>query len=479
MISISHRFQWVYCHLETLRQALPPSVRGILEGLPECLDKTYEHILKGICKPNQKVAHQLLQCLVVAVHPLRIKELAEVLVVDFDVNGTSPVLNPGLRWPDQEKAVMSACSSLVNIIGDGDSRIVQFSHYSVKEYLMSDRFAESNSEVSCFHIQLEPAHTILAQACLGVLLQLDHDVDRDSIRNFPLARYAAQYWVKHAQFGNVASSIEDGMDRLFDADKPHFSTWLWVYDEDGHSSTPGMRPSRSKPVPLYYAGLFGFRDLARRLLEIHPEYINAQGGYHGTPLHASTSRGHVDLSSLLIDRLPDVDIRGIWNQTPLHRVARHGYLETGQLLLRRGANVHARDKDGWTPLHSAAFRGKVEFARMLLDHRAAVNATNNDGRSPLHLASIRGQVGVIRLLLKHGADPRSRDKTGSTPCKVASKSGHKSGEIVQLLSEAECGGPAVVQKIASTHRHYDAFSVGNHTAGVVKKFVSAHRHYDV
>jgi hypothetical protein len=320
---ISHRFQWVFCHLVTLRQALPPSVtvRSILEGLPECLDKTYDQILKGICKANQRIAHRLLQCLVVAVHPLRIEELAEVLAVDFDVKGTPPLLNPGLRWADQENAVMSACSSLVNIIDDGHSRIVQFSHYSVKEYLISDRFSESNSEVSCYHIQLEPAHTILAQACLGVLLQLDHGVDRVSIQNFPLARYAAQYWVKHAQFGNVAASIEDGMDRLFDADKPHFSTWLWIYDEDDHSSTPGMRPSKPKPVPLYYAGLFGFRDLARRLLEIHPEYINAQGGYHGTPFHASTSRGHVDLSSLLIDNLPDVDIRGIRNQTPLHRAA--------------------------------------------------------------------------------------------------------------------------------------------------------------
>jgi hypothetical protein len=422
-----------------LRQALPRSVQSILERLPECLDETYEQILKGICTANLRIAHRLMQCLVVAVHPLRIEELAEVLVVDFDVKGTPPILKPGLRWADQEKAVMSTCSSLVNIVDDGDSRIVQFSHSSVKEYLMSERFAQSESEVTCYHIQLEPAHTILAQACLGVLLQLDHDVDRDSIQNFPLARYAAQYWVKHAQFGNVASSIEDGMDRLFDADKPHFLTWLWIYDEDDHSSTPGMRPSKPKPVPLYYAVLFGFRDLARRLLEIHPEHINAQGGYHGTPLHASTSRGHVDLSSLLMDHLPDVDIRGIWNQTALHRAAREGYLEIGQQLFSRGASVNAQDNSGWTSLHSAAFRGKVEFAQLLLDHGAAVDATNNCGRSPLHLASIRGQVGVIRLLLKRGADRHARDNLGFTPCEIASESGHQNGEIAQLLPQAECG----------------------------------------
>jgi hypothetical protein len=116
---------------------------------------------------------------------------------------------------------------------------------------------------------------------------------------------------------------------------------------------------------------------------------------------------------------------------------------------------------------------------MLLDHRAAVNATNNYDRSPLHLASISGQVGVIRLLLNHGADRHARDHIGFTPCEIASESGHQNGEIVQLLSQAdsECGAGAV-QKLASTHRHCDTFTVGNHTAGVVKKFVSAHWHYD-
>ena len=450
---VSHRFQWVFCHLETLRQALPLNVRSILEGLPECLDATYEQILNGICKVNRGIAHRLMQCLVVAVRPLRIEELAEVIVVDFDTEGTRPILKPCLRWPDQENAVMSACSGLINIVYAGGSRIVQFSHYSVKEYLMSDRFAESNSEVSCYQIQLEPTHTILAQACLGVLLRLDHTVDRDSIQKFPLARYAAQYWVKHAQFGNVASKIEDRMDSLFDVDKHHFSTWLWVYDEDDRSSTPEMRPSKSKPVPLYYGALFGFHDLARLLLKVHPESINAQGGYHGTPLHASASRGHVDLSSLLIHHLPDdVDIRNIWNQTPLHRAAREGYLEIGQQLLSRGVNVEAQDEGGWTPLHSAAFRGRVEFTRILLerDHSAEVNASNNDGRSPLHLASIRGQVEVIRLLLKHGADRHARDKDGLTPCDIASNSGHNNGEIVRLLSLQAEGGAGAVEKLGST-----------------------------
>jgi hypothetical protein len=173
----------------------------------------------------------MLQCLVAAVRPLRVEELAEVLAFNFSEEGI-PKLNPAWRWEDQEEAVMSACSSLVVVIKHGHSRIVQFSHFSVKEYLTSDRLAESSRDVSYYHLVLEHAHTILAQASLGVLLQLDDRVDRDKIKDFPLAEYAAEYWIKHARVENVSSHIKDGMECLFDADKPQFSAWLWIYNKD-------------------------------------------------------------------------------------------------------------------------------------------------------------------------------------------------------------------------------------------------------
>ena len=215
----------MFCQLEILQHCFPPSVHRILDELPESLDETYERILREIRKPNQGHARRLLQCLVVAVRPLRVEELAEVLAFDFNVGGT-PKLNPGWRWEDQEEAVMLACSSLVTIVKDGDSRVVQFSHFSVKEFLTADRLAEPIRDVTRYHIQLEAAHTILAQACLGVLLRLDDRVDRGSIKSFPLARYAAEHWPTHARVENVSSHIKDGMERLFDADKPHLSTWL-------------------------------------------------------------------------------------------------------------------------------------------------------------------------------------------------------------------------------------------------------------
>jgi len=426
----------VYCQLEVLRHCFPPSVRRVLEELPESLDETYERILRAIKKSNQEHTYRMLQCLVVAVRPLRVEELAEVLAFDFNAEGI-PKLDLAWRWEEQEEAVMSTCSSLVMVVkGDSeDSRIVQFSHFSVKEYLMSSRLAESSRDVSRYHILLEPAHTILAQACLGVLLRLDDHIDRDKIKNFPLAKYAAEHWVKHARVENVPSHIEDGMKCLFNVDKPHFAAWLWVYDEDRNRSMRTTFPEKPDTVPLYYAARFGLRDLAAYLLAEHPEDVDARGGYEVTPLHASAMNGHCDVSSLLIGHLPNPDIRGRWLQTPLHRImmsgkVQRGDLEIGQLLLGCGADVNARDEEDWTPLYLAAWNGRLDFAHMLLDHGAAINAPTNSSETPLHRASRKGHVNVVRLFLEHGADPNISDCLGKTPSDAASRP-----EIIQLLSD--------------------------------------------
>ena len=54
-----------------------------LDGLPESLEETYEHILKEIKEPNRDYARHLFSCFVVAVRLLLVKELADVLAVDF------------------------------------------------------------------------------------------------------------------------------------------------------------------------------------------------------------------------------------------------------------------------------------------------------------------------------------------------------------------------------------------------------------
>ncbi|KAH9028671.1 hypothetical protein EDB85DRAFT_1867732, partial [Lactarius pseudohatsudake] len=162
-------FRWVFCQLDTLRQCLPSSVRQTLEELPESLDETYERIVMDIKKANSAHAYRMLQCLAVAIRPLSVAELAELLAFDFNATkGGIPELNPNWRWDDHEQAVLSTCSSLITIVPAYDSRspVVQFSHFSVKEFLMSDRLATSTKGLSRYHIVLEDANTVISRACL-------------------------------------------------------------------------------------------------------------------------------------------------------------------------------------------------------------------------------------------------------------------------------------------------------------------------
>ena len=372
-----------------------------------------------------------MQCLVAAVRPLEVKELAEVLAFNFDAEGI-PKLNSNWRWEDQEGAVMLACSSLVTIVNDGNSRIVQFSHFSVKEFLTSDRLAEPVRDVSRYHIELEEAHTILAQASLGFLLQLDDRVNRDNIGGFPLACYSAQYWATHARYGDVSSRIKDWMESLFDEDKPHFATWLWIHNDDGWdvNSLSTMLPEKPKAVPLYHAARLGFRDLAEHLIAEHPEHINAWDEDGFAPIHVAAKEGHFDILALLLEHGVDVDSRNSRNQTPLSWAAIHGGVNLGQHLLDRGADIDARNDHLMTPLHLVTYNEHVGFVRMLLERGAKIDVWDDQGNTPLHEAVMWGKIETARMLLEHGANVNAPDHSGKTPSQVTTQQ-----DILELLSE--------------------------------------------
>src|SRR6266702_1000622 len=384
-LMFSNRFRWVFCQLEVLRLCFPTNLRRILEELPKSLDETYMRILKEINNANREHAYRLLQCLAVASRPLRVEELAEVLAFDLSTGGI-PKLIADWRWEDQEEAVLSACSSLVSVIINNGTRVVQFSHFSVKEFLISDRLSSCMEEVSRFYIPIEPSHVVLAQACLGVLLRLDDRTDEDSAEKIPLVQYAAEYWDGHAQIGTVELEIKDAMNSFFDMDKPHFSAWvrirnlldLLMVSSSGSGPLPTVPPLAA---PLYFAAQKGFRGLVERLIMKHPQQVNHLGGVSGTPLHASVLEGHIEVAQLLFAHGADINSRSGDNWTPLHGASQAGHPEVGKWQLNVGADVNSQ-KDGWTPLHCAASNGHLEVSWLLLERNAEVNSRDDHGVTP-------------------------------------------------------------------------------------------------
>jgi len=396
-------------------------VPRVLDELPKTLDETYERILRGINEANREHAQRLLQCVAVAVRPLRVKELAEVLAVDFDEAGDSgiPKLKPNWRSGDQHRAVLSTCSSLITIVERGNSQVVQFSHLSVKKFLMSDRFALPRGDISGYQIVPSLAHTILALASLAVLLRLDGRNTKGNVGESPLIKYAARYWVDHAQYGDVSSRIRHVLKYFFDADKPHWAAWLSVFNIDRKSWRFFTPPSPHSAEPIYYAALCGFYDLAKHLISRNPEHVHAKGGKMVTPLGAALYGKHFHVAELLHEHHALVDFRGGGGQTPLHAASRDGLVDIVRWLLDHGADVNAEDVQQRVPLFVAACRGHLEICRVLLEKNANIHARNRWGETPLHGSACpiyyQDQLNVMQLLLDHSAKPNALDINGSTP----------------------------------------------------------------
>ena len=75
-----------------------------MEELPDTLDGTYERSLRDIDKANWEFVYRLLQCVAVAVRPLRVTELAEILSFDFKT-GPIPKYNEGWCLGDPVEAI--------------------------------------------------------------------------------------------------------------------------------------------------------------------------------------------------------------------------------------------------------------------------------------------------------------------------------------------------------------------------------------
>ena len=255
-------------------------------------------------------------------------------------------------------------------------------------------------------------------------------MDRDNIKDFPLAPYAAEYWNRHAKFGSVSARVKDGTECLFDEDKPHFATWLWIYNEETFERMSTMRPEKPRAVSLYHAARLGFRDLAAHLIAKRPEHVNAKDNLGYTAMHAVAGEGNIDIFSLLLEHDADVESRSKLDSTPLHLASDGGNLDIGKRLLDIGADINARNKGGLTPLIYAARGGNVEFAQMLLERGALIDFRDYEGKTPLGWAVEWGKVEVARLLLKHGADANARDESGRTPFQYMTTQ-----DVLELLSE--------------------------------------------
>ncbi|KAI1383412.1 ankyrin repeat-containing domain protein [Hypoxylon trugodes] len=459
-------FRWVACQLDVLGECLDlPSVRKALKLLPRTLDETYARIIAGLHGEYRDHTKRILQFLTYCERPLRLAELVDAIAVDIINTGS---FDPRDRMPDPEE-IVKCCSSLVvmttvkltsyyplldgrivnekyGYVGkDKYFTVLQLAHYSVKEYLTSDRLDEDMAK----DYSERNAKASIGEVCVAYFLQLEMEMGRgyriDEIAEmYPMTTYAARCWRTYAEIidTKTESSIELISRFLMSGNALWVAISMELSDMDGD-----YYPKSNVPTGLPFAILHGLVRTSKRIidegfnvnecdfriffeapwdLDFHKECYLEMLLYSaiGLPaLHFAVYLGHEGMVSMLLESGAYVIIE---MHSALAIAARRGNQHIFNTLLERCPNVDVMFEGVGTPLEAAATGGHEEIVRMLLDK------ANLDGGeyTALQVAAEEGHENIIRMLIREGADVNKRRRGGST-IQMAVIGGHEN--IVRIL----------------------------------------------
>jgi hypothetical protein len=202
--------------------------------------------------------------------------------------------------------VLSICSSLVATIDrEGLDRlddhylliepVVVLAHYSVKEYLVSERVLKSKSELYIMNSAL--CHQFLAKWCVQYLLQFGNtsDIWTDAdLQEFVLAVYSARTWMGHYKLVVTPEpKISELVVELFKAESA-FSNMLRMQRRSRRSIHAQVNQFYDEP--LHTACMWGLLNLIQRLVYDTDVDINEAGFPKGdTALSIASTYGHLSV----------------------------------------------------------------------------------------------------------------------------------------------------------------------------------------
>jgi len=431
-----------------------------LKSLPRTLDETYDRILGSIEEQYRKAAHTALQWLAFSKRPLLLEEIVEVVAVVL--GGSTGFVEDRLSDPHD---ILAICSSLVTIsrnpsdeMSDASSDAtsdasvdasfddsyeqppqIYLAHYSVKEYLTSDRiFAGSASAFACFKTS---ANRNITENCLTYLsfFERPDSLTDKSFTAFPLLSYVALFWFRHARTAKEEIGLDSMIVKFLNEAKS--LTLLNRLGADylakkGIEDTYFSDASSKVGSPLYYASCCDLSRSAAMLVEGGAD-VNAQGGYYRNALQGAAAVSNVSAIKLLLEAGADVNAQGGYYGNALQAGATMKDVSLIKLLLEAGADVNAQGGFHGNALQAAARESEgVSVIKLLLEAGADVNAQGGYHGNALQAAAINGEdVSVIKLLLEAGADVNAQGGFYGNALQAAALYG-EGVSMIKLLLEA-------------------------------------------
>ncbi|KAK2745548.1 hypothetical protein FQN57_003673 [Myotisia sp. PD_48] len=516
-------FRWVECQFETLKRC-PQSeyhLHQCLQSLPRTLDETYERMLCNIDETMTVEAQRILTLICFSARPLTVAELIEGIAVDLkepahldvtrrlqnadDVRGICPGLidisyQPNKRT-DERRHIWTSSPSDWNKIDEetadedfGDTTdeesivergepVVRIAHFSVQEYLESERIEHSNA--AKYAMKSEQAHLEIAHICLVYLLEprlTDRGLNNVQLKDFPLTDFAAYFWPYH--YKGAADRISNCLPLKLFQQEDKFQFWaslpkiqdLSLYSED----------------PVTVASCLGLDQIVSILLEVHHK-VNGQGydanGHFGA-LYLASRHGHEKAVKILLNSCADPitsssQVLGVaskygrekvvrllldWGADPsfacwggsgnaLVAASKRNHMKVVRMLLESGADTHIYCGWGANALFAAIYSGFEKLAMILLessinvktqgrfgdamtckkrhqkvdDHRTILDVQNRFFSDALPEAAHCGYKEIVEILIENNADINGSTCDYGTALEAASGQGHL--DVVKILIE--------------------------------------------
>ncbi|KAI1852134.1 hypothetical protein JX265_013105 [Neoarthrinium moseri] len=288
-------FRWVECQFKALAEC-PESedlLEQLLQSLPNSLDETYRRMLENIPAAWNSYARQMLTLLCCATRPLTVPELIDAIAIE---TGDYPRFNPKRRLRSLD-ALQKVCPGFTEVDLNHDEKLhtVRIAHFSVQEYLESERIS-LHGEAASFRLDRQESNATVACTCLALLLEpCVIGLKADDIRDeYPFAEYAAR---------QLSFELNKFCGR--------FETALTAAASGGH------------------------KEIVRLLIDKGAD-INAQWkGSNGTALQFASFQGHKDIVELLIDKGANINDEGARQVSTALNLASSKEIE--ELLINKGA----------------------------------------------------------------------------------------------------------------------------------------------
>lgn len=413
-------------------------INEALDKLPEGLEQTYRGILQRFGAATLDV-QSVLGFVAFALRPLTVDDVFAVLFFNFATAETY-----SFEVEDRESVIFQQLPGLIEIVDVDGKRIVQFIHFSVKEYLTSD--ALRRDEHTCgYYLDRYSADIAIATLSLATF-EPDNEGALGGLKG-----YAGEHWHEH-----IPPDVKDGIaeadtyvhpnaaDRQEGAERLNSALSAFLNPESLAFKSWKATNYSGSATPLHCAVRFGLLGQVKRLLEQGADCNTFTEGY--TPLATSMdySTSSYACMDALLEHGADPNITHHNGSTPIHVAALlndEDAYSRARRLLERGANINLRTTlqfygclIGATPLHIAV--QEASFCELLLkwEGSGGLGAIPDwMGQTPLHYAVRMKEPRILTSLLEGGASAQTVDACGNTPLSLAAE--RRADECVKLLEE--------------------------------------------